>query len=97
MVATGADILAGGGNTLQSAAAFSALLSVNLAVLNALPLPVLDGGQFVATLGEALGLPALPRRWKEVAVAMALLGFVTFSAVVFLGDVDRFLLHPLRK
>eukprot|EP01039_Chlorochromonas_danica_P004257 gene4257-4677_t len=97
VVATGADFLAGGGNTLQSAAAFSALLSVNLAVLNALPLPVLDGGQFVATLGEALGLPSLPRRWKEVAFAVALLGFVSFSAVVFLGDVDRFLLHPLRK
>ena len=34
---------------------FAALISINLAVLNSLPLPLLDGGQLVFTLIEGLG------------------------------------------
>ena len=34
--------------------AFMALISINLAVLNLLPVPVLDGGQFLFLLAEAV-------------------------------------------
>eukprot|EP01032_Pedospumella_encystans_P006854 gene6854-8221_t len=45
----GASLAKQGGGSLF---VFTALISINLAVLNALPLPLLDGGQFVLLLLE---------------------------------------------
>ncbi len=46
--------------------AFMALISVNLAVLNLLPIPLLDGGQFVFLLAEGILRRPLPMRLREV-------------------------------
>jgi regulator of sigma E protease len=58
---------------------FMALLSVNLAVLNLLPIPVLDGGQLVflgieAVRGRALSLQQR-MRWSQV-------GFIIILAIM---------------
>lgn len=57
---------------------FLALISVNLAVINFLPLPIVDGGQFVFLLWEA----ATGRRVSEaVQSATIVLGVVMIGAV----------------
>jgi len=43
---------------------FAALISINLAVLNSLPLPLLDGGQLVFTLIEGLGGNLFQSRYR---------------------------------
>ena len=43
---------------------FAALISINLAVLNSLPLPLLDGGQLVFTLIEGFRGKPVPVKYK---------------------------------
>jgi regulator of sigma E protease len=69
--------------------AFVAFLSLNLAILNALPIPVLDGGHFAMLVAEGFrGRPLPPgvRRYGSVAGATVVLFFMTF---VLLNDVLR--------
>lgn len=60
-----------------------AFLSINLAVLNLLPIPILDGGQILVTLAEgARGRPfsvATRERLMKVGVAAVLLLFVVVT------------------
>ncbi|MFN0066815.1 MAG: site-2 protease family protein [Limisphaerales bacterium] len=75
---------------------FSVLLNVNLAILNLLPLPVLDGGHIVLALVEAARRrPMNPRAllWLQNGCAALLIGFmlyVTFFDVQdFFGGGER--------
>jgi regulator of sigma E protease len=64
---------------------FSALLSINLAIVNILPLPMLDGGRIVFVLLEIL------RRGKRVAPEKeALVHFVGFVVIIGLVVVVSF-------
>jgi len=61
---------------------FLAVISVNLAVLNLLPIPVLDGGHllFLAiekVKGSPVSRPCRPRRSGRARGALALMIFVT--------------------
>ena len=64
---------------------FMAIISVNLAVLNLLPIPVLDGGQFLFLLGEAIRRKPLPLKLRErltlvgLAIVGALIIFATWN------------------
>ena len=64
---------------------FLALLSVNLGLINLLPVPLLDGGQLVFCGLEALRGRPLGRR-AEGLVAMA--GFFTIGIVMLLGNFN---------
>jgi len=68
---------------------FVALINVNLAIFNLLPIPVLDGGHmFFATISKLLGRP-LPRKFMEnlqVGFVILLLSFVVY---VSFFDVKR--------
>ncbi|MEO1237374.1 MAG: site-2 protease family protein, partial [Planctomycetota bacterium] len=68
---------------------FLGLISVNLAVLNFLPLPIVDGGLMVFLIIEKLkGSPASPR----VQTAVALVGLVGLACVflyVTFNDISR--------
>jgi regulator of sigma E protease len=69
--------------------AFVAFLSLNLAILNFLPIPLLDGGHFAMLVLEgASGRPVPPRlrRYGDVAGATVVCFFMTF---VFLNDLLR--------
>ncbi|WP_303852409.1 RIP metalloprotease RseP [Seleniivibrio woodruffii] len=68
---------------------FMALISINLGILNLLPIPVLDGGHIFFLLIEAITRRAVSIRVREVAnlAGMALLMFVMFFA--FYNDIMR--------
>lgn len=70
---------------------FIALISVNLAVLNLLPIPVLDGGHLFFFLIEAvLGRP-LSLKKVEMAQKVGLLVLLALMIVVFYNDIMRLL------
>ena len=71
--------------------AFMAIVSVNLAVLNLLPIPVLDGGQFLFLLAEAVLRRPLSLRLRErlTLVGLTLLGALMIFA--FWNDIRRVL------
>jgi regulator of sigma E protease len=68
---------------------FVALLSINLAVVNVLPFPPLDGGRILVVVAEAIGRRRLP---AERAALIYLTGFMVLLALVILisiQDVQR--------
>jgi regulator of sigma E protease len=72
------------------ALSFLVLLNINLAIINLLPLPVLDGGHVVMALVERLFGRPLPTRLVEYTTtvfAVLLIGFMLF---VSYNDVKRF-------
>ena len=69
--------------------AFIAFLSLNLAILNFLPIPVLDGGHFFLLMLEGIAGKRLPQpvyRYSTVAGATVIGFFVIFA---FLNDILR--------
>lgn len=70
---------------------FTALLSINLAILNLLPIPILDGGHLLFSLIEAVrGKPvSLQKREMAQQVGMALL--VALMIFAFYNDIFRLL------
>jgi regulator of sigma E protease len=71
--------------------AFMAMISVNLAVLNMLPIPVLDGGQFLFLLGEGILRRPLSVKLRErfTLVGLVLIGLLMILA--FSNDIRRLL------
>jgi len=68
---------------------FLALISVNLAVLNLLPIPVLDGGHlFFFTLEAIIGRP-LSLKKVEMAQKVGMLVLLALMVVVFYNDIMR--------
>lgn len=68
---------------------FTALLSLNLAVLNALPFPALDGGRIVIIFIESIirrRLPSQAIQWVNAAGFIILIGFMILITV---NDVIR--------
>lgn len=68
---------------------FMALLSVNLTLLNLLPIPVLDGGHLVFILWEAVRGKPLAMKHRELAQAMGLMLILALMVVVFYQDLQR--------
>jgi len=66
---------------------FMALISVNLAVLNFLPMPIVDGGQFVFLLVEqAMGRP-VPVRIQNAATLAGLVVIGSMFLIVTFNDI----------
>ncbi len=68
---------------------FMALISVNLAVLNLLPVPVLDGGQFMFLLGEAVLRRPLPLKLRERLTMVGLVLILMLMVFAFWNDIRR--------
>jgi len=68
-----------------------ALISVNLALMNLLPIPVLDGGNIAQALIEAVTRRPLSARARLVAQAVGLVLIVTLMLFVFKNDIMRFM------
>ncbi|HEV3190851.1 MAG TPA: site-2 protease family protein, partial [Polyangiaceae bacterium] len=66
-----------------------ALLSVNLGLINLLPIPVLDGGHLLFFLFEAARRRPLPLRAREVASLAGMVVLVLLMLVAFKNDVER--------
>ena len=72
---------------------FMAVLSVNLALLNLLPIPILDGGHLFFFLVEAIRRKPVPVRHREVAQALGLMMILALMILVFYQDFLRLLNH----
>jgi regulator of sigma E protease len=72
------------------ALSFMVLLNINLAILNLLPIPVLDGGHIVMSLYEAIFRRPVSPKLQEYATgffAILLIGFMLYVTVF--GDLQR--------
>ena len=74
---------------LDAFLAFMALISINLAVLNLLPVPVLDGGQFLFLLAEAVVRRPLPLKLRERLTMVGLVLIVLLMGLAFSNDLRR--------
>jgi regulator of sigma E protease len=68
---------------------FMALISINLAILNLLPVPVLDGGQFLFLLAEAVIRRPLPAKLRERLTTVGLVLIVLLMGLAFSNDLRR--------
>jgi regulator of sigma E protease len=68
---------------------FMALISINLAILNLLPIPVLDGGQFLFLLAEAVIRRPLPLKLRERLTAVGMVLIVLLMGLAFSNDIRR--------
>ena len=68
---------------------FIALLSINLAILNFLPIPILDGGQVLFfTIEAILGRP-VSMRVREIAQQGGVAVLILLMLLVFYNDISR--------
>ena len=86
IVEMGASLAHQGGGSLY---AFTALISINLAVLNALPLPLLDGGQFALLLLEGLRGRPLPDRFQLAFMQSGFVFLLGLSLVLIVRDTTQ--------
>ncbi len=70
---------------------FMAIISVNLAVLNLLPIPVLDGGQFLFLLGESILRRPLSMKLRERLTMVGLVLLALLMVLAFSNDFRRML------
>lgn len=70
---------------------FIALLSVNLGIINLLPIPVLDGGHLLFFLIEAVIRRPLNHKMREVAQQIGIFILILLMIFVFYNDIARIL------
>ena len=68
---------------------FMAVISINLGVLNLLPIPVLDGGHFLFFAAEAILRRPLDMRHREIAQQVGLVLLISLMAFAFYNDIAR--------
>lgn len=69
---------------------FCAVISINLALINSLPLPALDGGQMAFLMIEAARGSPVSVKVQDAVNRTALLMLLVFSGVVLFGDLEKF-------
>lgn len=68
---------------------FLALISVNLGVLNLLPVPILDGGMLLYLGLEKLRGRALPPKFLEITQMIGLMLIISLMVFAFYNDISR--------
>lgn len=81
-----------GAQGMSSVVYLIAILSINLGVLNLLPIPILDGGHLLFFAIEAIMRRPLADRQRELAQQVGLLLLVCIMVFAFWNDIER-LLH----
>ena len=67
------------------------LLSVNLGVMNLLPLPALDGGRLVFSFVEVLRGKPVPREKEGMVHLVGMVVLMAFMVVVVISDISKFM------
>jgi len=75
---------------LGSFLAFLAVLSINLGVLNLLPVPVLDGGHLLFFIVEAVIRKPVALRYREMAQQVGICLLALLMVYAFYNDIVRF-------
>lgn len=86
IVETGAGLVSSDANSLFP---FTAVISINLAILNILPLPALDGGQLLFLLIEALRGKPLPNRIQENVMQTGLVLLLGLGIFLIVRDTTQ--------
>ena len=86
IVEIGAQLSEQGGSGLIL---FSALVSINLAVLNSLPLPLLDGGQLALLLIESIRGKPVPEKFQLAFMQSGFILLVGLSVVLIIRDTTQ--------
>ena len=86
IVEIGAQLSEQGGSGLVL---FSALVSINLAVLNSLPLPLLDGGQLVLIILESIRGKPIPEKIQLAFMQSGFVLLVGLSVVLIIRDTTQ--------
>jgi regulator of sigma E protease len=68
-----------------------AVISINLAIINLLPIPVLDGGHIVYFLLEMIMRRPISDRWKAAATRVGILLLLMLMSLAIFNDVRRLL------
>jgi len=68
---------------------FLALISINLGILNLLPVPILDGGHLMFFAIEGVIGRPINIRVKEIALQIGLVLLVALMAMAFYFDISR--------
>ena len=76
---------------IESLVQFMSVISINLGILNLLPIPVLDGGHLLFFLIEAVMRRPLDLRQREVAQQVGLVILIGLMAFAFYNDIGRIL------
>lgn len=76
---------------LEAFLLFMAIISVNLAVMNLLPIPVLDGGQLLFLIGEAVTGRPLSPKLRERFSMLGLVMILLLMGLAFSNDIRRLL------
>jgi len=85
----GEQASAGGVNFL----AFMALLSINLGVLNLLPVPILDGGHLFFYTWELIFRKPVSMRTRELAQQIGLVLLISLMILAFYNDIVRYVFN----
>jgi RIP metalloprotease RseP len=77
---------------------FAAIISINLAIINILPLPALDGGQLAFLLIEALRGKPLPLRFQESVMQTGIFLLLGLGIFLIIRDTSQLeVLQNLRQ
>lgn len=68
---------------------FMAILSINLGVLNLLPIPILDGGHLLFYLIELITGKEVNIKWREMAQQVGFFLLIMLMVFVFYNDIVR--------
>jgi regulator of sigma E protease len=74
--------------------ALAAVISVNLGLINLLPIPVLDGGHIVFFALEAILRRPLDERLQQLTVRMGIVFLLALMALAIYNDLSRFTRAP---
>ncbi len=64
-----------------------ALITINLGIMNLLPIPALDGGRLVFILIEMIFRKPVPQKYEKWVHAIGLIVLLTFMALITLKDI----------
>jgi regulator of sigma E protease len=81
---------------VQSLLYLIALLSINVAVLNLLPIPILDGGQVLLNVAEAVKGRQFSMRTREYILRVGLVAIGLLFVTVMWNDITRLITDVVR-
>lgn len=72
---------------------FLALLSINLGIVNLLPIPALDGGKLLLNIIEAIIRRPIPERAEGIVTMIGFLFLMLLMILVTWNDIQRYFIH----
>ena len=78
---------------LQGVVYFIAFLSINLAIMNLIPIPVLDGGKILMNIVEAVRRKPTSEKVETIVTLIGFAFLVVLMLLVTINDIQRYFIH----